>query len=683
VDRIAAGGYRSGLARTIQGANVNLLFTCIGRRGYIADYFRAHLRSGEKIIGTSNTPWTPGFQSCDLGLVVPPIATDEYIPAIIDTCRKYEIGGLLSFFDPDVVALSTHLDELKAIGVIPLIPGEKAALIGYDKWNTFQTLRDAGFHGPDTTFDLEEARNGLRSGRFRFPLVVKPRTGFASANVFFAYDDTQLQAFFSYAADMLIQEFVDGDAYNIEALSDTEQRVLQVVAWRKLLSRLGETEQAVTVEDPELVVVGKKLAETVGLVGPMDVDLIRTNGRELRVLELNLRFGGGYPVSHLAGADFPRMIVEILRGGRPEPRIGQYKADVCLLKRLQVMGGTVEPFLLGLRSGGMAAEQTAPDPAQRAPAPVAKTHPYSTIEYGESLPHIGEAVYVPEWGTAVLRRDCGMGHHDAIGTYPITVFKPDCDLAGGLDRLARLGLVSVVLVIEDLLRPELAELQRTFDFTRPFKLHYLHDRAISPPRYSRNHRDKMRRAARAVSVERFDLADRLDEWDSLYQRLIVRHGLANTIHAFPSVHHAALPRLPGIVAIGAFAEGRLESCHLWACYQGHAMSHLVASSKEGYATRAAYAVNAASIELLSECRTLNFGGGAGASVESASGLVRFKRGFANATAPAYLCGKVLAASAYAELSHQAGVPADGAYFPAYRQPLSSQKYEPSASAEVE
>jgi len=333
---------------------VNLLFTCIGKRGYMADYFRAQLRPGEKIIGTSHTPWTPGFCACDMGLLMPPIASDEYVPAIIDACRTHDVTGLLSFFDPDVVALSNHLDELRAVGVVPLLPAAEAATIGFDKWRTFQTLRDAGSLVPDTTIDLEEARSGLRTGRFRFPLVVKPRTGFGGANVFIAHNDAQLEVFFSYAPGMLVQEFVDGDMYDIEVLSDTTQRVLHVVVWRKFLSRLGETEQAVTVEDPELVELGARLAETVGLVGPMDVDLFRAKDGGVRVLELNLRFGGGYPVSHLAGADFPEMIVEIWRGGHPEPRIGQYTRGVCLLKGLQVLGGPVESFLPALRSGGFA-----------------------------------------------------------------------------------------------------------------------------------------------------------------------------------------------------------------------------------------------------------------------------------------------------------------------------------------
>lgn len=330
---------------------MNLLFSCIGKRGYIADFFREHLRPGEKIVGTSNTPWTPGFSACDLGVLLPPIASDEYVPAVIETCRTHEIGGLMSFFDPDVGALSKHVDALKAVGVIPMIPAEKAAWIGFDKWNTFNTLKEAGFLVPDTVIELADALEGLANGRFRFPLIVKPRTGFGSANTFVARDELQLRAFFSVQAGMLIQEMIDGDAYDIESLSDPEARVLQVVAWRKHLSRMGETERAVTVEDPELIDIGKRLAETVGNVGPMDVDLFRTPDGRIWVLELNLRFGGGYPVSHFAGAEFPALMMEMFRGGRPEPRIGQYRRDVCLLKGLRVMGGPTEAFLADLRSG--------------------------------------------------------------------------------------------------------------------------------------------------------------------------------------------------------------------------------------------------------------------------------------------------------------------------------------------
>ena len=104
---------------------MNLLLSCIGKRGYIAEYLREHLRHGERIIGTSNTPWTPGFQACDIGVLMPPIASDEYVPAVIEICGKHEVTGLLSFFDPDVITLARHRDAFTAAGV----PSPAASLL--------------------------------------------------------------------------------------------------------------------------------------------------------------------------------------------------------------------------------------------------------------------------------------------------------------------------------------------------------------------------------------------------------------------------------------------------------------------------------------------------------------------------------------------------------------------------
>jgi carbamoyl-phosphate synthase large subunit len=324
---------------------VNLLLSCIGKRGYIADYLRPHLGPGEQIIGTSNTPWTPGFAQCDRGLLMPPIASDEYAPAVLDACRRDEIGGLLSFYDPDVVALSAHGQALAAIGVRAVLPSPTSAETAFDKWLTFLALRKAGLPVLDTVITLEEAYGKLKAGQFRFPLVVKPRRGFGGSNVFVARSPEQMEAFFGYAEDMLIQPFAEGEEYNIDALADLGGRVLNVVVWRKYLSRRGETEQAVTVEDAELTDLGVRLAKAVGCIGPMDVDFIRGPGGETAILDVNLRFGGGYPVSHLAGADFPGVILRLLRGLEAPPHIGTYQRGVCLLKGVSVMGGPTNSFM--------------------------------------------------------------------------------------------------------------------------------------------------------------------------------------------------------------------------------------------------------------------------------------------------------------------------------------------------
>jgi carbamoyl-phosphate synthase large subunit len=322
---------------------MNFLFSCIGKRGYVARSFRPHLQSGDRIIGTSNTRWTPGFHSCDRGYVMPDIASPSYIPAVLELCKRERIQGLLSFFDLDVQRLSEYRDELRSLGVKCFIPGLEAADICLDKLQTYYFLKEHGFNTAETYTDLAKAKAALEDGRLKYPVYVKPRFGFASRNTFQARNERELDVFFALEADMLVQEALGGEAYDFDILNDLDGKVLSVVPWRKSLSRMGETEQAETVDSPQLVELGTKLATALGHAGPLDADLFLWNGKAY-VLEINLRFGGGYPVSHLAGADFPAMVVAMARGEKPAARIGEYRRGIVMMKDLQILGGPAAGF---------------------------------------------------------------------------------------------------------------------------------------------------------------------------------------------------------------------------------------------------------------------------------------------------------------------------------------------------
>ena len=290
-------------------------------------------------------------------------------------------------------------------------------------------------------------------------------------------------------------------------------------------------------------------------------------------------------------------------------------------------------------------------------------HPYATQDYAASLGHVGEAFAVPEWDGQVLTRATPeRDRRDAMGPYPLTPIAPDADLRAGLDRLAAAELVSIVLVTDDRLRPPLAVLEGAFDFVRPFKSHFLHDRSLGPVAYGKHHRYELRRALAQVEASEIALAEHLPAWEALYGELAARRGLAG-LHAFPAAHHAVLARLPGLRTFGAFIDGRLVSAHLFVTHGGYAISHLAASAAEGYETGAAYAVNDLAITALDDCQVINFGGGAGLTDDPSDGLVRFKKGFSNRTAPSFLCGKVLDRPAYEMLSAGFG---QAGFFPAYR-----------------
>ena len=139
---------------------------------------------------------------------------------------------------------------------------------------------------------------------------------------------------------MIIQEAVVGDAFDIEVCGDLEGKPVAMCTWKKYQSRLGETEQTETFQDEETSAFALRLASLISARGPVDIDVFRTE-HGFVVLEFNTRFGGGYPVSQLAGANFPRHLVNLIRTGETEPDLG-FQSGVIMMKDLTIIGGPAD-----------------------------------------------------------------------------------------------------------------------------------------------------------------------------------------------------------------------------------------------------------------------------------------------------------------------------------------------------
>lgn len=298
------------------------------------------------------------------------------------------------------------------------------------------------------------------------------------------------------------------------------------------------------------------------------------------------------------------------------------------------------------------------------------SHPYAAAAYARVYEEVAEPLWVEPWGAFVLVREIpGGGGRDALGMYPLAPFRPDADLEAGLDWLKAQGLVSIGLVPDPSASPPLDRLQAAFGLCMPFKSHILVDYGREVE-FTRHHQGKVRRARDKVRVETVPLDRHVDAWCGLYGNLVDRHDI-HGLSAFSKEAFRRLAEVPGLTAVAAFSEETIVSMHLWVAdpATGVGYSLLAATSAEGYRLSAAYAVNDASIRLLSGLKRLNLGGGAGLQAEE-DGLTYFKRGFANDEVTAYFCAAILDPERYAALS--GGLGACTTPFPAYRFPSPAQ-----------
>lgn len=308
---------------------MNILFTCAGRRKYLLDYFRENLAPNDKIIATDMQLSAPALTSADIKLQVPPVYDPEYISITKKICKDYDVKAIIPLNDLELPILAENSNDFKAFGCLPIVAGPSVIDICFDKYQTSTFLSEIGLLSPKTFVCLNAAMKALEEGKLSFPLVLKPRWGSGSIGIEFVNNEAELRdvhamlmkkvkkSILATASQgdeyILIQEKIDGQEYGMDVMNDFNGNNRGVSVKKKLAMRAGETDKAVTVDNIRLRSLGEILASSLGHIGNLDVDVFEMNG-DFYILELNPRFGGGFPFSYEAGVNFPKAIIEWLHG---------------------------------------------------------------------------------------------------------------------------------------------------------------------------------------------------------------------------------------------------------------------------------------------------------------------------------------------------------------------------------
>ena len=115
-------------------------------------------------------------------------------------------------------------------------------------------------------------------------------------------------------------------------------------------SKGGESIKGMTVHDAELIEHGVRVAESIGIVGPANIQCFREPDGSLPVTDVNPRFGGAFPLPRAAGSRYPELALALANGEQPEPRFGDFREGVVMTRYfsqliLEEQGGSLQPAL--------------------------------------------------------------------------------------------------------------------------------------------------------------------------------------------------------------------------------------------------------------------------------------------------------------------------------------------------
>jgi carbamoyl-phosphate synthase large subunit len=288
-----------------------VLLTGVGKRYDIVSSFARHAF----VVAADPSPLAPAQYAADVR-VAPPRADDpNYIPFLTELVEHHDVSAVIPLTDLDLEVLARS--DLPAF-----VPDAEVCKATFDKYLAHQLLESHGLPSPPTWLPGEPAES--------YPAVVKPRQGSGSRSIHPCADKREADFFAGYVKEpVMIQRRMDGPEFSVDLLCDRDGRCLNAIPRTMLESRGGESIKGAATADPELIDLGRAVAEALPLRGPATVQMFRDRALGLRVTDINARFGGAFACpmyAALPGRSYPELIVRMSQGERIEPHVGEFLA---------------------------------------------------------------------------------------------------------------------------------------------------------------------------------------------------------------------------------------------------------------------------------------------------------------------------------------------------------------------
>ncbi len=308
-----------------------VLFTCAGQR---VDIVSAFARAGALTVATDADTLAPALYHADRMAIVPRVDDPGYVAALAALVAEHDVRLIVPLSDLDQEILSRASDRLAP--ALVLAPSPDVCRAMGDKYLAHLLFEEHGIDTPRSWLPSDVPPDA------RFPLLVKVREGFGSQHIYRADTPDELAHHLEKTpVDSFVQERCLGEEFSIDVFCDLDGRCLNAIPRSMIQSKGGESIKGRSVRDPELIAHGARVAETIGIAGPANIQCFREPDGTLPVTDVNPRFGGGFPLPLAAGSRYPALALALARGERPEPTLGEFRdgivmtrffSDLCLVE---------------------------------------------------------------------------------------------------------------------------------------------------------------------------------------------------------------------------------------------------------------------------------------------------------------------------------------------------------------
>lgn len=286
----------------------NILITSAGQRVSLVRAFQGEIKKinpENKVFTVDLNPiLAPACHVSDGYKTVKRVTDEFYIKDLLQICKDFKVKIIIPTIDTELLALSENKELFLSEGIIPMVSDEKFVSACRDKRIINQFFEN---HRIDIPQKIDKNNP-------TFPLFIKPYDGSLSNDIFLIKEQSDLLDYHFENPKLMFMEYIDHnqhDEYTVDTYYDKNGVLKCVVPRKRIFVRAGEVNKGVTHKNEIVDYVKNKLSKIEGARGCLTMQFFYNNSTKRIIgIEINPRFGGGYPLSYFAGANYPKFIID-------------------------------------------------------------------------------------------------------------------------------------------------------------------------------------------------------------------------------------------------------------------------------------------------------------------------------------------------------------------------------------
>jgi carbamoyl-phosphate synthase large subunit len=284
----------------------NILITSAGRRVSLVKFFKKEAEKHNlKIFCSDMEPeLSSACNIADKNFKVSRVSDSNYIEELLQICNENNVKVIIPTIDTELEFLSREIDFFKGYGITVLV----SDIEFIDKCRDKKLI-----HSFFDTIKLRRAKEYNRES-FDFPLFIKPYDGSRSQGIHLIKTENELTAeLLDNDKNMFLEYFSpkEFNEFTVDIYFNKSSKVLCVVPRERITVRDGEVNKACTRNNEIVLHVLNLFKGVTGLRGCITLQVFKHKRKnDIIGIEINPRFGGGFPLTYLSGANFPKWIIE-------------------------------------------------------------------------------------------------------------------------------------------------------------------------------------------------------------------------------------------------------------------------------------------------------------------------------------------------------------------------------------